>query len=56
MMRLRMLLSRSCGSHVNSNFERMVLSYNLFCIHALYINGGSHGNGCCRKRIRKWTI
>ena len=24
MMRLRMLLSRSCGSHVNSNFERMI--------------------------------
>ena len=24
MMRLWMLLSRSCGSHVNSNFERMI--------------------------------
>ena len=24
MMRLRMLLSRSCGSHVNLNFERMI--------------------------------
>ena len=24
MMRLRMLLSRSCVSHVNSNFERMI--------------------------------
>ena len=34
MMRLRMLLSRSCGSHVNSNFERMIGSYNLLCIHA----------------------
>ena len=32
-------------SHVNSNF---------LCTY-IYINGGSHGKGCCRNRIRKWT-
>ena len=53
--RVRMLLSRSCDFTCKLIFGTHDLKLKLILYTCIYINGGSHGNGCCRKRIRKWT-